>query len=309
MKISSVKAFPVSCAEPNDGGRIRSYTLVRVESSDGHQGWGEARCHTGTGDGALATKLVVERGLAPLLLGREPSDLSTLILGHQRLHVLVQWWNRRLCAKRCRDCSPGILRGKIFGVPCYVFLGGKTREKIKASASMIFDIDNIERNVELASKCVATGFRAVKFGWGLTPDRTFGLDQKHDLEIVRAIREKIGPNVDFMIDVGPNAKWDVHKAITWSKELAKFDLSWLEEPLARNDYEGYKQLRKSSTIPIAGGEWEYFIEGIMRYIDSNCLDIIEPEVGRFGGMGPCKEAADIAERYHLKYSPHTWNLQ
>src|SRR5207245_6309706 len=128
-----------------------------------------------------------------------------------------------------------------------------------------------------------------------------------DMEMVGSIHEAIGPDVEFMIDIGPNAKWTVNDAIKYSRELEKFGIRWIEEPLVRSDYEGYAQLRKASRIPIAGGEWEYDLEGMGRYLSSQSMDIIQPDVGRFGGIQACKDAADIAARQHVKYSPHTWS--
>ena len=68
MKIARIEAFPVRYPEPNNNGKIRSLTLVRVESDDGAVGWGEAI--SGAQETSLAVKFIVERRLAPLLVGR-----------------------------------------------------------------------------------------------------------------------------------------------------------------------------------------------------------------------------------------------
>ena len=52
--IARVEAFPLRYAEPNNSGKIRHITLVRLEATGGAVGWGEAI--TGTDDASLAMR-------------------------------------------------------------------------------------------------------------------------------------------------------------------------------------------------------------------------------------------------------------
>ena len=76
MTIARIEAFPVRYPEPNNDGKIRALTLVRIEADDGRTGWGEAI--TGGQETSLAVAFVVERRLAPLLIGQDPTDVVGL---------------------------------------------------------------------------------------------------------------------------------------------------------------------------------------------------------------------------------------
>jgi L-alanine-DL-glutamate epimerase-like enolase superfamily enzyme len=199
------------------------------------------------------------------------------------------------------------LRGKILGLPTYQLLGGKVRDKVKALASIIFDLGNPSNNIDQAKSCLKENFKAVKFDWGLIPTESFGQNFERDMEAVEEIRQTLGPSIDLILDVGKDAHWDAIEAIRWARELEKFRITWLEEPLPINDDAGHRQLKQNSRIPIAGGEWSYTLDEMQRLLTSQQLDIIQPDVGRFGGIQACKDAADLAARKNKHYSPHTWS--
>src|SRR6202035_2275389 len=74
--IARVDAFALKYPEPNNNGRIRYVTLVRLETAGGAVGWGEAV--SGSDDAAIATKLIVDRGFTPRLLKRDPRDVEAI---------------------------------------------------------------------------------------------------------------------------------------------------------------------------------------------------------------------------------------
>ena len=76
MRVGRVEAFAVRYPEPNNDGKIRALTLARIETDDGLVGWGEAI--TGGQETSLAVAFVVERRLAPLVVGRDPRDVAGL---------------------------------------------------------------------------------------------------------------------------------------------------------------------------------------------------------------------------------------
>ena len=73
MRVDRVQAFALRYPEPNNDGQVRSLTLARVETDGGLVGWGEAI--TGAQEASLAVAFLVERRLAPLLLGKDPRDV------------------------------------------------------------------------------------------------------------------------------------------------------------------------------------------------------------------------------------------
>ncbi len=306
IEIRKVEAIPLFCPEPNDGGKTRYYTLVRLEAADGSIGWGEARCHSARGEAALAVKLIVEKGFAPLIEGADPTRISRII---EDIENVAYWYGGGIAALALSGVEIALqdLRGKLLNKPAYMFLGGKLRDHVKACASMIFDMENLENTVALAKRFKKEGYNAVKFGWGRTPDRYFGQESARDLEVVRMLRDALGESIDLMVDVGLPAKWTPTHAIAMIKQLEKFKLLWVEEPLPPGDLTGYARVRRQSKTWIAGGEWEYNLAGIERLLDIEALDVVQPEVGRIGGIHVAKEAADLAARRNVMYSPHTWS--
>src|SRR5262245_35794203 len=86
MHIKRIEAFPLRYPEPNDNNHLRYVTLARVESDDGTVGWGE--CISQWPESSLAVKTVIERGFAPLLIGRDPSDTEA----HWQVMRAHSWW-------------------------------------------------------------------------------------------------------------------------------------------------------------------------------------------------------------------------
>ena len=70
MRIARIDAFPLRYPEPHDSGKLRCVTLVRIETDEGTVGWGE--CISQWAEAALAVKVIIDRGFAPLLIGRSP---------------------------------------------------------------------------------------------------------------------------------------------------------------------------------------------------------------------------------------------
>src|SRR5687767_4584728 len=97
------------------------------------------------------------------------------------------------------------------------------------------------------------GFTAYKMRPALGPDR--------DLETVRLMRQAVGPNVGLMIDAHSwwrmgDLSYSLQTVKDLAREMAKFNPTWLEEPMPPNDHEAYRQLRSEKILPIATGEHE-----------------------------------------------------
>jgi L-alanine-DL-glutamate epimerase-like enolase superfamily enzyme len=158
MRVERIEAFAVRYPEPNNDGKIRSLTLTRVETGDGLVGWGEAS--TGGQEASLAVAFVVERRLAPLVLGADPRNVVGI---WGRLRDATYWdGNGGLVTFgiSALDMALWDLAGKAAGAPLDRLLGGKRRDRIPACASTIFatqDLDRIRTSFEASSpKATAT---------------------------------------------------------------------------------------------------------------------------------------------------------
>jgi L-alanine-DL-glutamate epimerase-like enolase superfamily enzyme len=255
VRVGRVEAFAVRYPEPNNDGKIRALTLARLETDDGLVGWGEAI--TGGQETSLAVAFVIERRLAPLVVGRDPRDVLRL---WTRLRDATYWdGNGGLVTFGISaiDMALWDIAGKAAGVPLYRLLGGKRRDRLPACASTIFATDDLERVGREFRGFVAGGYRYVKGGWGHDLSIAFGSDERRDRAIAHAVRDAIGPDVQMIVDVAALMGWDSGHAIRMCQMIDDdVGLFWFEDPLVEHDLDGYRRLRAAVDTRICTGEKE-----------------------------------------------------
>ena len=305
MKIAEIVAFPLQYPEPHDSNKLRYVTLVRIKAEDGAVGWGE--CISQWPEAALAVKVLVERGFAPLLTGRKLLDIRGL---WELMRSHSGWYGKDGIANfaiSAIDIALHDLKGKVLGVPVYQLLGGRVISRVRACASIIVDMDSLEQTAQEFRDYVARGYTAVKGGWGKNPATAFGLNPKRDLELVRLVREAVGKDVTYMVDVGTHVKWDIAHAIKMTRKFEEFDVFWVEEPLAPDDLDGYVRLRNATRSLIATGEKEWDFQAFKRLVEKRVADVIMPDVGKAEGITGVKQIIDMAALNNVFYNPHSWS--
>ncbi len=95
-------------------------------------------------------------------------------------------------------------------------------------------------------------------------------------------REAVGPDVRLMVDA--NDAYQHYQATEFAREAERYDLFWFEEPVEPDDYEGQREVTRSTTIPVAAGENEYTRYGFRDLIDRRCIDILQPDALVMGGI-------------------------
>lgn len=149
----------------------------------------------------------------------------------------------------------------------------------------------------LAERCLSAGFTAIKFGWG-----AFGRDEAWDLEMLREIRRAVGDEIALMVDAG--RCWTAEEALRRAPRLFdEFGLLWLEEPLNEDDIEGYRRLSHATKGRIAAGETEETEFFFDRLIEAG-VSVIQPDVGRAGGLTVARRLASRAHRSGIWCVPH-----
>jgi len=83
-----------------------------------------------------------------------------------------------------------------------------------------------------------------------------------------------------------------------------YDVLWLEEPVVPGNIEAFKRLKEQIRIPIATGERDRTIWGMIPYLQERCVDILQPDVGQTGGISQMKKIAALAEAYFVPLAPH-----
>ena len=142
---------------------------------------------------------------------------------------------------------------------------------------------------------LARGFRGVKMKIG-------GPSEDWDVARVKMVREMIGPDIALMVDA--NQALPLARAIRTARRLEDAGLTWIEEPLPRDDIEGYQRLAASTSIPLAAGEREYGVEPFRRLIAARAISVVQPDLLRVGGVTNWRLVAGLAETHRLALAPH-----
>ena len=272
--------------------RSRQICMVKVVAEDGSYGWGE-----GYGP-ATVVKAGVEF-LSPLVVGEDPLQVETV---WQKMHLRALDYARRgvlVAAISAIDIALWDLRGKLLGQPVSVLLGGRRREQVKVYATGMYFVetdDLTSKLVEEAQLYASQGFHALKMKAGLGVDT----DVKH----VRAVRAAIGADMQLMVDA--NHAYSLSEALSFARQIEELDIGFFEEPVSPEDYEGYRELRQRSPIPIAGGECEYLLAGFRHLLSNRCVDIAQPDICGAGGLTETKRIAALATAFQTNVLPHSW---
>jgi len=298
MKITAVRTAqltrPLDTPQRNaQGGRSeRTFTFVIVETDAGLTGLGDA-----FGDPALMEHIVAAR-IGPMALGLDPRDIETL---WQKLFASRAFWEiggSVLCAISAVEVACWDIRGKSEGVPVHELLGGLERDRIEAYASDLH-WEAPALMAEKAADYAARGFRHVKTHVGAPGEG------ERDLERIAAVREAIGPETGFMIDI--NTAFGREHAIEFGRAIAEFDPYWYEEPLSPLDFAGHRGLREALDFPIATGENLYTTQGFEPLLAARGCDVVMPDVLRCGGIAQAVSICRMAGRAGIVASPHNYS--
>ena len=316
MKIKKVDAFVVHAQdttkgmenERDVGGHSGFFVLVHIQTDSGIDGWGE--CSTGSefGEAAFSVKAIIDRGFTPHLIGADPLEFRKI---WEKLYLSTENYGRRdagVLAISGIDTALIDIAAKKYEVPACVLMGGCYRKEIPLYASILFDMDDPLGTVKKGARYVEENYSAVKFGWGMTPSKPFGADRRKDELIVSTVREKLGKNIKIMIDVGRYVNLTVPQAIQLTKWLERYDITWVEEPLPRDDFEGYCALSRSvSTTMIAAGESYRTIHDFKRAIINRAVHLLQPDVSKAGGLSETKRIVEMAHAFNTPWVPHNWS--
>jgi L-alanine-DL-glutamate epimerase-like enolase superfamily enzyme len=126
------------------------------------------------------------------------------------------------------------------------------------------------------------------------------------VELVRTVRETVGPGVDVMADAYMG--WTLDYAKRMLPRLEPFGLRWLEEPVVPDDIHGYAELKAYGRVPIAGGEHEFTLLGVRDLLEARAVDYVQVDVNRVGGLTAARKIAALAEAHSVPVVPHAGQM-
>ena len=298
MKIAAVNTYVLSAdletpfAYSQAWYATRMALIVEVVADHGLSGFGEVY-------GPPRPNRGVVEAYAPLLVGEDPFAIER---HWQRLYNHLRDHGQRGLAIQALsgiDIALWDLKGKALGLPVHVLMGGPIRERVRAYATGLYRRDRPDHEAYLreeAASYVEAGFTAMKLktGWGVA----------EDVRLTRALRDEIGGEVELMVDA--NHAYDSVDALAYVRKVEDLDIGWFEEPVAPEDYDGYREVKAGGTIPVAGGECSFTRYGFRRLLADRLVDIAQPDTCAAGGLSECKKIADMAQAFGVRYVPHCW---
>jgi D-arabinonate dehydratase len=317
MKIAAIRTIALSCkVDPPYASAAgvqarRGGLLVEVETDSGITGIGEA----GIGGGVTAD--VIEKIMAPLLVGQDP----LMIEAHwQKMFAQTRQFGRRgivMNAISGIDIALWDIAGKVAKMPVYKLLGA-CRDRVEAYASGGFYQEG-KSAADLAGEAEgyrARGFKGMKMKIGRNPSTQTHLRQlignaefcevepEEDIARVAAVRQALGKDAKLMVDV--NCAWSPAFAIEMGRALEPYNLYWIEEPVATDDIEGSIRVAGALATPIAGYETEMGLYAFRELISRGAVDIVQLDIAWSGGFSEGRRIAAYAGAHHRMVAPHAF---
>ena len=302
--IKTVACFHIAYPDPNDFGRERQTLLVRIETDDGIVGWGESIAMWP--EACKATRVVIEDGLTPLLVGAEADP--EILWNIMRRHV---WWYGEggiaSLAISGIDMALWDIKGQMAGKPLYRLFGGLRHERLPACTSCHVNKGSEAERIAEVAGFFAAGFRSVKLGFGKKGLSDIGDDPDRIVGFVAALRRELGDDAEILVDIGNGIAWDVATAADVANRLVALGIGWYEEPLYPTDDDGHARLRQLTGIPIAAGEREFTAAGYRRMIRSGSVDILGVDPARVEGITGFRAVDALAGAAGLTMNAHAWS--
>jgi L-alanine-DL-glutamate epimerase-like enolase superfamily enzyme len=289
--------------------------VVRIHTDEGLVGIGETDTNPWVAKAMIEAQgtHIMGLGLKEMLMGADPSDVEGI---WERLYMGSAMTGRRglgICAIGALDMALWDLRGKAAGEPVWKMLGGMRQPHAVPYASLLPEGNELDTYtsslVARAEQAKKLGFRAAKLEVCIKGPYSHNAIQIEDdreiANVVQACRDAVGPDMILAVDVA--YCWPDWKGALRAIEMfADADIYFVETPLPSDDVEGYAKLCAASPMRIAAGEWLNTRFECLEMMDRGGLDIIQPDVGRVGGLTEARRVADQARDRGVVVVPHCW---
>jgi galactonate dehydratase len=310
MKITNIRTYIVDPLILTGSGRRRPlrWMFVRVDTDEGITGWGEGSSYPYHGSDMIGFGVLAARDA---LIGEDPTSIEPLWQKLFRRHTSVGARGIASGVVSAIDIALWDITGKAANKPVYQLLGGKMRDDIDLYANGWFDgCETPDEYAQAARDVVlAAGHTALKLSplrqdesnlrsGGISPEAA---DAASD--IVAAIRETVGPNHEILIDAHGN--FNVPTAVRLGNRLyEESNIGWFEEPVPAESNAALKLIRPQMSVPISIGERLFTRHDFVEIFESRLADYIMPDICLAGGITEMRKIANMAEAYHIPFSPH-----
>jgi len=265
--------------------------VVEVETDSGVIGVGHLHPIAG---GLRTIEMCIHEMLEPLLIGEDARDVERLWQKMWQATFIQGRMGITVMAMSALDIALWDAVGIDTGKPLWKLWGGRD-DPLPIYGSGCFRGLGHDGMIEKAHRFVAQGFSAIKM------QVAHCFSHAEDIANVRDMRTALGDDIEIMIDV--NQGWTADEAITVGKHFDEHGITWLEEPVLADDFDGYHAIAKAIDTPLAGGENHFTHRDLKPFFESGNVPILQPDVMR-GGYTELRVIANLADQAGLKIAPH-----
>lgn len=287
------------------GADLRNWVFVKVTTSEPDLvGWGEATLEwkTRAVQGAVAD-------LAPLVVGQDPTRIEHLWQSQYR-HQFFKGGMVGMSALSGIDQALWDIKGKLLGVPVWQLLGGAVRETVRmydhlgaGSMDVVYGEATVEGFADAARASVDDGFTALKaLIVPVCPPLPSGTQLRESAQIMRAMREAVGDDVEIMVDV--HGRTTPAGALAFGHALAEYRPWFFEEPCQPEDIRAMAEVARKLPFPVASGERLVVRAHFRDLLEARAAAVLQPDVCHVGGISAMTKIASLAETYQVPLAPH-----
>lgn len=312
LTVQDLEIFIVATPPPHKGGRY--FTFVKLTTAQGLVGYGEPY---GIPYGPTATRALIQDVFERYLKGHEAQDIEA-------------FWRRAYSACFSQRPDPSLigavsglemalwdLLGKAAGQPVYNLLGGRVEPDLRAYTYLYphaDDLDNLAYSdasaaAERALYYRDLGFTALKFDPAgpyttYDPRQPSYADLKFIEGFVATIREAVGESADLLF--GTHGQFTPSGARQVAQVMEPYAPRWFEEPTPPENPAAMAEVARSTTIPVATGERLCTPFEFAAVLQAGAASILQPALGRAGGILATKKIAALAEAHQALMAPHLY---
>lgn len=311
MKLRDLEVIVTAPPAPGWGGRY--WIFVKVTTDTGLTGVGEVYASS---VGPDAMKGVIEDVFARHMAGENPENVELMFrrayssgfTQRPDLTVMGAFSGLEIA---CWD-----ILGKARERPVWALLGGRMNERVRAYTYLYplphHDVDAFWTSPDMAAEsaleAVDRGYTAVKFDpagpytirGGHQPAMT---DIETSVAFCKAIREAVGTRADLLF--GTHGQFNTSGAIRLGQALEPYLPLWFEEPIPPDNLAEFADVARAVRIPVATGE-RMTSKSEFAAALQNGVKILQPALGRAGGIWETKKIAAIAEVHNAQVAPHLY---
>ncbi|MFL4468384.1 mandelate racemase/muconate lactonizing enzyme family protein [Tateyamaria armeniaca] len=312
MKLRDLDIIVTAPPAPGWGGRY--WILVKLTTDDGIVGWGE--CYASS-VGPEAMRAVIKDVFARHMEGENPENIELMFrrayssgfTQRPDLSVMGAFSGLEIA---CWD-----ILGKARDRPVHALLGGRMNDRIRAYTYLYplphHDLNDFWTSPEMAAEaaldCVDRGYTAVKFDpagpYTMRGGHMPGMrDISQSVAFCKAIREAVGDRADLLF--GTHGQFTTAGAIRLGQALEPYAPLWFEEPIPPDAIGEMAKVARAVRIPVATGERLTTKAEFAPILRSGAASILQPALGRAGGISEMKKVAAIAEVYNAQMAPHLY---